>query len=311
MPRMIGNAALLSAFSPLEAYPAAALAVSGGPDSMALMHLACRWRSLKGHAGTRFTVLTVDHRLRPESGAEAAFVAAEAQRLGLAHARLAWAGEKPKTGIQAAARRARYDLMTGYCRAQGIACLVTAHTEDDQAETFLMRLARGSGLDGLSAMASVSERGGMPIVRPLLGLSKARLTAFLRAHALAFVSDPSNSNNAFERVRLRHAMKAMAAAGIARPALALSASRLGRSREALSQIAAEFLERNFSVTPLGQGEIGRGAFAALPGEIALRVLAQVLALIGGKDDGPRMMKLSACLRNCGAVGARPCLAAAS
>jgi tRNA(Ile)-lysidine synthase len=291
VPRIIGDAALSSAFAPLEAYPSAALAVSGGPDSMALMHLASRWLSLKGRGPGGIAVLTVDHGLRPQSADEAEFVAGRAKALGFTHTTLAWTGEKPKTGIQAAAREARYGLMTAYCREHGLACLVTAHTEDDQAETFLMRLRRGSGLDGLASMAAVSERGGAALVRPLLGLSKARLTAHLRSLAIPFVSDPSNSNASFERVRVRHAMKTLAAAGIARPALALAASRLGRSREALSGIAADFLERNFRVTSLAQGQINLESFLSLSPEIALRVLSRALALTGGKEEPPRMAKV--------------------
>lgn len=258
---------------------------------MALMHLASRWLSLKGWPLTSITVLTVDHGLRPESSSEAAFVAGQAEQLGFAHVTLTWAGEKPKTGIQAAARQARYELMTAYCRSQGIACLATAHTEDDQAETFLMRLRRGSGLDGLAAIAAVSLRGEIPIVRPLLGFSKARIIAYLRSIAVPFIRDPSNANTSFERVRLRHAMKALTAAGITRPALSLTASRLGRSREALSAVAADFLQRNFRVTNLAQGQIGRDQFFDLPSEIALRVLSQVLTLIGGKQEAPRMAKV--------------------
>ena len=288
--QILNDTALLSAFSPLSAYSSAALAVSGGPDSVAMMHLARRWAFLAGREQACFTILTVDHGLRPESSAEAQFVAGEAKRLGLAHATLSWDGEKPKTGIQAAARHARYDLMTDWCRAHDIACLVTAHTAGDQAETLLMRLSRGSGLDGLAGMAIVSERGGVPIVRPLLGLSKARLVAYLRARAAPFVTDPSNSNVTFERVRLRQAMKACSAAGITRSALVLTASRLGRSREALSSAAVAFLEHNFSVTHLGQGEIAGDAFFALPAEIGLRVLSRVLTLIGGKEDSPEMAK---------------------
>jgi tRNA(Ile)-lysidine synthase len=255
------------------------------------MYLAARWLTLKGRAPASITVLTVDHRLRPEAAEEAAFVATRAAGLGFAHATLTWAGQKPKTGIQAAAREARYGLMTAYAREHRIACLVTAHTEDDQAETFLMRLRRGSGLDGLAAMAAVSERGGVTIVRPLLGLSKARLAAYLRSLGVPFASDPSNSNATFERVRVRHAMKALAAAGIARPALALSASRLGRSREALASAAEEFLRRHFRVTNLGQGQIGLEPFLELAPEIALRVLSRALALIGGKEEPPRMAKV--------------------
>ncbi|MGC2601163.1 MAG: tRNA lysidine(34) synthetase TilS [Rhodomicrobium sp.] len=290
MGRIITDAALLHAFAPLEGFPSAALAVSGGPDSMALMHLASRWLAIKRRSSGAVAVLTVDHGLRAESAAEAAFVAAQAERLGFAHATLRWEGDKPKTGIQAAARRARYSLMTAYCVSRNIACLVTAHTEDDQAETFLMRLRRGSGLDGLAAMAAVSAHGGVPLVRPLLGVSKARLIAYVRSLAIPYVNDMSNSSLHFERVRLRHAMKAFASAGVTAPAVARSAARLGRSREALSIAAEEFLERNFSVTNLGQGKIGLEAFLALPSEIALRVLSQVVALIGGKEEAPRMQK---------------------
>ncbi len=291
MPSIVGDAALKAAFAILEPYASVALAVSGGPDSMALMHLARRWCPLTGRKPAAITVLTVDHGLRPEAKDEAAFVAQEAARLGFAHATLSWAGEKPKTGIQAAARRARYDLMTAHCRAQGIACLATAHTSDDQAETLLMRLRRGSGLDGLAAMAAVSERGGFPILRPLLPFSKARLVAYLKDRGVPFVTDPSNSNAAFERVRLRHAMKALAAAGIGRQALTLTAARLGRSRDALSQAARDFLERNFRAMPLGQGETGLEDFEALPRDIALRALADMLALTGGKEEPPRLAKL--------------------
>ena len=188
---------------------------------MALMHLASRWLAIKRRSSGAVAVLTVDHGLRAESAAEAAFVAAQAERLGFAHATLRWEGDKPKTGIQAAARRARYSLMTAYCVSRNIACLVTAHTEDDQAETFLMRLRRGSGLDGLAAMAAVSAHGGVPLVRPLLGVSKARLIAYVRSLAIPYVNDMSNSSLHFERVRLRHAMKAFASAGVTAPAVAL------------------------------------------------------------------------------------------
>jgi tRNA(Ile)-lysidine synthase len=286
---IMSDAALLSAFSPLEHFSSAAIAVSGGPDSIALMHLARRWAPLARNAPS-LTVITVDHGLRPESRAEAEFVRAQAQRLRLACIILTWAGAKPKTGIQAAARRARYDLMMAHCRAQDIACLVTAHNADDQAETFLMRLRRGSGLDGLAAMATVSEHGDVPLVRPLLRFSKARLAAYLRSEGLPFVRDPANVNMAFERVRLRHAMRALASAGVAPPALVLSTARLGRARHALSHAANAFLEQNFLVTPLGQGEIGLGMFQELSEDIALRVLSQALALIGGRAEPPRMAK---------------------
>jgi tRNA(Ile)-lysidine synthase len=294
---IIGDAALLRGFSCLEPFRRVLLAVSGGPDSMALMHLARRWLALKGREPASLVVVTVDHGLRPESKGEATFVAEQARALRFSHATIVWTGEKPKTGIQAAARRARYDLLASYAFSSGAACIATAHTEDDQAETLLMRLRRGSGVDGLSAMAHTSERSGVTIVRPLLGFSKGRLTAYLRASCLPFIRDPSNNNAAFERVRLRHATKALASAGITRSSLAMTAARLGRSREALARINEDFLDRHFQVTPLAQGKISREAFEALPDDIALRALGRILSLIGGAAESPRLMRLEHLLKN--------------
>ncbi len=285
------GSALLAAFSVLNAYPSAALAVSGGPDSVALMHLARRWCSVTGRDPASFIVLTVDHGLRPESKSEAEFVSGIARELDFRHETLTWAGPKPSTGLQAAARAGRYALMTAYCRAHGMACLVTAHTENDQAETMLMRLRRGSGLDGLAAMPPVSERDGVALVRPLLGVSKSRLIAYLRARSIPFVHDPSNDNVFFERTRLRHAMKALAQAGITRHALATSAARLNRCRDALSRATEVFMEKHLAVSPLGEAQIKRAALDAAPSEIALRVLSKVLTLIGGQEEPPRLIKL--------------------
>jgi tRNA(Ile)-lysidine synthase len=294
---LIGDAVLLRGFSCLEPFRRVLLAVSGGPDSMALMHLARRWLDLKGREPLSLTVVTVDHGLRPESEGEATFVAEQARALGFSHATIAWTGEKPKTGIQAAARRARYDLLASYAFSSGAACIATAHTEDDQAETLLMRLRRGSGVDGLSAMATISERNGVAVARPLLGFSKGRLMAYLRASRLPFIRDPSNDNAAFERVRLRHATKALASAGITRSSLAMTAARLGRSRVALARVTEAFLDRHFQVTPLAQGKVSREALEALPEDIALRALGRILSLIGGAEESPRLMRLEHLLEN--------------
>ena len=163
----------------LARFSRVALAVSGGPDSLALMHLVARWRSMRG-ARPEVTVLTVDHGLRPSSRDEALMVAELARRLGLRHAILNWAGkEQAPAGLQARARIARYDLMAAYCHANDIPALVTAHHLDDQAETFLMRLKRGSGLDGLAAIPERGSWGGIEVLRPLLDVPKARLVATL------------------------------------------------------------------------------------------------------------------------------------
>ncbi len=166
--------------APLTPFGLVVLAVSGGADSTALLHLAARWKKLSGDGTPQIAVATVDHGLRPELASEARWVAARAEALGFAHAVLVWPGEKPATAVQEAAREARYRLLAEHARALAggrPAAVATAHTEDDQAETFLMRLARASGLDGLAAMPPrrpLARDGDVAIVRPVLAVSKAR-----------------------------------------------------------------------------------------------------------------------------------------
>jgi len=187
--------------APLRRFSRVALAVSGGPDSLALMQLAAR---LRAEFGVSLTVLTVDHGLRESSGEEAAMVGRQAAALGLPHAILTWAsGESRAASLQARARAARYDLMAAYCHAHDIQALVTAHHLDDQAETFLMRLKRGSGLDGLAAIPERGAWAGIAVLRPLLDVQKARLVATLREADVRFVCDPSNHDPRFERARVR------------------------------------------------------------------------------------------------------------
>ena len=193
--------------APLRRFPRVALAVSGGPDSLALMQLAAR---LRAEFGVSLTVLTVDHGLRESSGEEAAMVGRQAAALGLPHAILTWAsGESRAASLQARARAARYDLMAAYCHAHDIQVLVTAHHLDDQAETFLMRLKRGSGLDGLAAIPERGAWAGIAVLRPLLDVQKARLVATLREADVRFVCDPSNHDPRFERARVRGSRDAL------------------------------------------------------------------------------------------------------
>jgi tRNA(Ile)-lysidine synthase len=281
--------------APLAGFSRVALAVSGGPDSVALMQLAARWRA--GLAkGPKLSVLTVDHRLRPGSHREAEQVAGLASALGLAHAILTWEEQEPFTaGLQERAREARYDLMAAYCHAHDIPALVTAHHLDDQAETFLMRLKRGSGLDGLAAIPERGDWAGIVVLRPLLDVSKARLVATLEAANIDFISDPSNLDPRFERVRLRESAAALTALGLTPEAIALSARRLRRAREAVESAAREFLNRHSEMSEAGYAVLNRDALAAAPQEIALRALAQLIAAIGGTEVPPRLVKLEALL----------------
>src|SRR5258707_11799383 len=199
-------------FADWRGVPAVVLSVSGGPDSIALMWLAARWRRALAR-GPRLIAGTVDHGLRPEAAAEAREVKRLARSLDLPHRTLRWAGPKPRTGLPAAARAARYRLLVQAARKHGATHVLTAHTRDDQAETLLMRMLRGSGIAGLAAMARESERDGVRLARPLLDISKSRLIATLNKAKIGFADDPTNRDTGFTRPRLRAIMPVLAEEG--------------------------------------------------------------------------------------------------
>jgi tRNA(Ile)-lysidine synthase len=273
---------------------ACALAVSGGSDSTALMVLFVDWlRQRRADTGVH-TVLTVDHSLRPESAAEARAVADQAAALGFRHTILVWRGPKPSTGLQAAAREARYRLMRDYMGAHDIATLFTAHTRDDQAETLLMRLARGSGLDGLAAIAPWIETGALRIVRPLLGVAKARLRATLEARAIPWIEDPSNQSPAFERTRWRAARGNLEALGLSSEMLASSARRLQRARTALDTLTDTYCAEGEGLVHTdrcGFFRIDWDELRQVPEEIAVRVIGRCIAAAGGSGEPVPLGKL--------------------
>jgi tRNA(Ile)-lysidine synthase len=254
------------------------------------MWLAARWRQALPK-GPRLIAVTVDHGLRPEAAREARAVKQAAHRLDLPHRTLRWRGDKPRTGLPEAARAMRYRLLAKAAKAAGASHILTAHTRDDQAETLLMRLLRGSGIIGLAAMASVSEREGLLLARPLLDVSKARLIATLEAARLDFADDPTNRDLTFTRPRLRALMPALAAEGGDARNLARLAARLSRANTAI-EILADGAERYLALTGQADGRLankqGRvfdvGAFAGLPEEIRLRLLMRAIDRFG--TEGP-------------------------
>jgi tRNA(Ile)-lysidine synthase len=271
-------------FAGWKAAPALVLAVSGGPDSIALMWLAARWRrSLK--RGPRLIAVTVDHGLRPDAAREASDVKRLARALELEHRTLRWRGAKPKAGLPAAARDARYRLLAQAARQGGATHIVTAHTRDDQAETVLMRMLRGSGITGLAAMARETERDGVRLARPLLEISKAQLIATLTKANIAFADDPTNRDKNFTRPRLRALMPQLAAEGGDAKSLARLASRLARANAAV-EILADGAERYLALKGAGGSDSGfdAQAFAALPEEIRLRLLKRAIERSG--HEGP-------------------------
>jgi tRNA(Ile)-lysidine synthase len=274
-------------FADLVRTPALVLAVSGGPDSSALLLLAARWRA-DLRRGPELIAVTVDHGLRPQSAHEANQVGALARRLAVLHRTLRWRGEKPSTGLQEAARHARYRLLAAAARRAGARHILTAHTLDDQAETVLMRLVRGSGPAGLSAMTAeteLPELGGIALMRPLLTVPKQRLIATLKAHGVAFADDPSNRDPRFTRARLRALMPALAAEGLDAGRLALLARRLRRSEAALEACVDAAAALALNGWQRGRRiEFEVKGFARLPDEIRLRLLARAAAVQG--DGSP-------------------------
>jgi tRNA(Ile)-lysidine synthase len=276
-------------FAEWKVAPALLLAVSGGPDSVALMWLMARWRRSLGR-GPRLIAATVDHGLRAEAAREARVVKRLARELDLPHRTLRWSGEKPTTGVPAAARDARYRLLAQAAKAAGASHIVTAHTRDDQAETLLMRLLRGSGVAGLGAMERLSLRHGVVLARPLLNIPKTRLIATLNKAKIAYAEDPTNSDRAYTRPRLRALLPALAAEGGDARTLARLAARLARANEAV-EVLADGAERFLALRGHGAFEPARGAivfnaaaFAALPEEIRLRLLIRAINRLG--HEGP-------------------------
>ncbi len=223
-------------FAPFRQARAVLLAVSGGPDSTALMHLAAA-AALADPDLPPLAVATIDHGLRPEARAEAAAVARAAGALGLPHHLLPWDGPKPTTRLQERARDRRYGLLAGRARDIGATHIATAHTLDDQAETVLFRLMRGSGVAGLAGMAPSVPRNGVVLLRPFLGVAKARLVAACRAGAWPFAEDPANTDTRFARARLRALAPLLAAEGLDAPRLATLARRMGEAEAAIAAAA--------------------------------------------------------------------------
>ncbi|MDR1696601.1 MAG: tRNA lysidine(34) synthetase TilS [Rickettsiales bacterium] len=265
-----------------------AVAVSGGVDSMALMHLA---RELNP------TVLHVNHCIRPESDADAEFVAAAAARLGLESHVLRVCDALPVRGLEDAARRARYELLFEFCRDNGIDVLMTAHQADDNIETFLMNLGRGSGIYGLAGMRTKQMRNGVLLVRPLLSVSRHMLETYCRDNGIDFRHDSMNLDENFRRVAIRKNRHVMAdKLGISDARILTAIDALSRVREHLeSEIDAVLRNvsrdsgRGPAVKPRDDRAIFPDSFLfGLTGELVLKCVSRLIQEIGGNEYPPRL-----------------------
>ncbi len=259
------------------------IGVSGGSDSMALLHLL---RACAAARGVALEAATVDHGLRPEAAAEAGFVADSCGALGIRHETLRWAGWDGRGNLQAEARAARYRLLADWAQRRGLDAVALAHTRDDQAETFLMRLAREAGVDGLSAMASRFSRDGAAFWRPVLPVARADLRDFLSRHGQSWRDDPSNENRRFDRVKARQALAGLADLGIDSATLFAVAGNLADAREALRYTAQE-TARRIARIEAGDVVFDREALIAEPHEIVRRLLVAGLVWVSTAPYPPR------------------------
>lgn len=260
------------------------IAVSGGGDSVALMLLAHDWASARNFP---LLIATVDHGLRPESAAEAAGVAAAAAELGREADILRWTGWDGRGNIQGAARAARRRLLAGWARKRSLSAIALGHTMDDQAETVLMRLGRGAGVDGLSGMAAVSEGEGATWLRPLLGQRRAALRDWLAARGAEWVDDPSNDDPRYDRVRVRKALETLGGLGVGVPGLAAAADRMGEAREALDHGAAALATEAATWGACGELRLSLAPLRAAPKELTRRLVRAGLTRVAGAGYGPR------------------------
>ena len=322
--------ASLAAIGGFETRPLIAVAVSGGPDSMALMLLADRWARARGGQAWG---LTVDHGLRPESADEARIVGSWLGARAIPHEALRWVGPKPVSGIQEAAREARYRLLTAWCRRHFCLHLLAAHHLEDQVETHLIRRRAGSGSDGLAGMSAMRELRGCRLVRPLLAVPRERLAALLAFEGQPFLRDPSNLNPVFERARLRLALDE-------KPPFLLSTERIGmrgracewppalpagslltvrtslprgaqeglpasanlavsaemracaRERIARERAADALIARALALHPAGFAVLDPAMLAAAAPEVAMRVLSRAVSCLGGWRYPARTARLA-------------------
>jgi tRNA(Ile)-lysidine synthase len=281
-------------FHSLNNFSKIALAVSGGGDSVCLLIAFCEWRSRRNWEGA-CEVVVVDHQLRPESSQETCFVRELSEQHGLHCHILKWTDDKPETGVQEAARDARYQLIAKQTAVSGYEAVLLAHHLDDQAETFLDRLTRGSGLNGLGAMASYELEGpaGLRLLRPFLGVPKSRLLATLEDRGQKWCEDPSNKSLKYKRSRLRSISSTLAEEGLSPSRISTTARQLRRAREALETVLAELFRQHVEDHPAGPAKTSALMLRAQSEEFRLRLLILMIERVTGRVYQPKLRKIEA------------------
>jgi len=271
------------------------VAVSGGADSLALTLLLGQWCEANNIA---LTALTVDHGLRAEAKAEAVQVGQWLKEKRIRHVILNWQGDKPNSNIQEKARIARYQLMGEWCQENDVNKLFLAHHQGDQAETFLIRLFRGSGVDGLSAMKAKSDfpvpltrSSTVSLCRPLLGVAKKRLEATLRQRDQHWIEDPGNQNENYMRVKVRKMLQDSDIEGLDTQRMAQTAARMARVQSLLQALTRDLMQEAVEIFPQGYTRVNLSRFLSAHEELALRCLSLLLKKNSGRRYVPRFSRV--------------------
>ncbi len=257
-----------------------AAGVSGGADSLALV------LRLKESA-KKVIALTVDHQLRPESSDEALYVANLMKAHGIEHHILVWKGEKPSSDIEAIARQARYDLLCGWCHANGVKVLAIGQHMRDQAETFLLRLQRGSGLYGLCGILPISQRNGIVIIRPQLEDSPDMLRRYLKERKIEWVEDPSNQCEDFQRVKIRNFLPELERKiGLSVERLAETTAVLSRTRDYLEDQTNRLIKNHVRWWNGVLVSLSKDFILGLHAEMQYRLLSELIKSVGQRLYSP-------------------------
>ncbi len=278
-------------FGEYKSFRRIAVGVSGGADSMALLYLLKQWTQELGFSAPELYAFTVNHGLRDEAVSEAAGTAQYCRRIEVPHETLLWVGEKPTSNLQSEARDARYALLRQAAEDHGCEALFLAHHLEDQAETFLTRLARGSGVYGLACIRKNREMDGLQICRPLLEISKVRLKSLLHSAHISWFEDPSNQDKQFTRVKFRRAQQELDELGLTTTKLSETARRMARAADAIDAWVEEIAEKSCTFHSAGPVRFDSSCLEYIPDEIGLRLVGRLVRYISGAPYMPRLARL--------------------
>lgn len=265
------------------------VAVSGGGDSIALLRLVADWGQQND---CEVLAATVNHNLRAEARKEAEFAATVCKSLSIPHSILSWDDWAGQGNLQNEARNARKKLLTDWATQNKITAIALGHTQDDQAETFLMRLARGSGVDGLSGIQKIS--GSSPVfIRPLLEASRHDLRTYLKDLGQDWIDDPSNDDTRFDRIKMRKAMPFLETLGLTTARLAKTATGLQGARDALEQITLRAAQECCGIDDYGVVKIDLEKLQTEPFDIQYRILSHAICWVSHAQYRPRFASLKA------------------